>query len=65
MSTYHYTAKLFIGKEVVNSQEGNDETALYEWMLAEAQTLLGDVHGEVIDNSTHKVVQRFRKAPPD
>ncbi|HXW60121.1 MAG TPA: hypothetical protein VEK06_01150 [Myxococcota bacterium] len=65
MSAYQYTAKLYIGKGLVNSQEGDDETVLYEWMLTQAQNLLGDVHGEVIDNRTHKVVQRFRKSPPD
>ena len=65
MAAYRYTAKLYIGNGLVGSQEGNDETALYEWMLAQAQSLLGDVHGEVIENKTGKIVQRFRKSPPD
>jgi len=65
MTTYLYTAKLYIGQGLVGSQEGDDETALYEWMLTQAQSLLGDVHGEVVNNKTGKVVQRFRKSPPD
>lgn len=65
MTAYRYTAKIYIGKGLISSQDGNDETALYEWMLTQAQSLLGDVHGEVIENTTGKIVQRFRKSPPD
>ena len=65
MTGFHYIAKLYVGQAVVASESGNDETALYEWMLAQAQGVLGDVHGEVIDNETGKVVQRFCKSPPD
>lgn len=60
-----YTANLYVGESIVSSKEGDDENALYEWLLTKAQGVFGDVRGEVVDNKTSKIVQRFKKSPPD
>jgi hypothetical protein len=61
----HFTARIFLEKEEVTHQDGEDANELYTWMLARADGVFGNCHGEIIDNYTKKVIQQFRKAPPD
>ena len=65
MGASQYTAKIYLDKSVIAQESGNNPEELYEWMLIKSQGKLGNVHGEVIDNKTHKVVKAFRKSPPD
>lgn len=65
MSKLKYTAKVFLGDDEFAHQDGDDIEHLNEWMLIQAQGKFGDVHGEIIENHTQKVVRRFRRAPPD
>lgn len=65
MDQLKYTAKIYLGSDEVMHNTGNDVDELYEWMLVQAQGKFGDIHGELIENKTSKVVRRFRKSPPD
>lgn len=62
---FRYTAKIYVDKDEVAHESGNDIDELYNWMLTKAQGKFGNFNGEIIDNKTQKVVKRFRKAPPD
>jgi hypothetical protein len=62
---FHYTAKFYIDKQEIAHESGDDLDQLYDWMIIKAQGQFGDLHGEVIDNKTGKVVKAFRKSPPD
>lgn len=60
-----YTAKIYLEKDEILQGSGDDIDQLYAWMLAQAESHFGNVHGEIIDNKTHERVKQFRKAPPD
>jgi hypothetical protein len=62
---FKYTAKIYFDKDEVEHDSGDDLDALYTWMLMKAQGKFGNLHGEIIDNKTKKVVKTFRKSPPD
>ena len=63
--THKFTAKLYLDKDDIAENVGDDVDRLYTWMLAQADEKFGDVHGEVINNATGEVVRKFRKVPPD
>jgi hypothetical protein len=65
MEVPKFTAKVYLGNDEVTHNSGDDADELYDWMLAQSQGKFGDLHGELIDNKTNKVVRRFRKSPPD
>jgi hypothetical protein len=60
-----YTAKVYYGNEEFIEKSSDDVEMLNEWMLVQANGKFGDIHGEIIDNHTQKVVNKFRKSPPD
>lgn len=57
-----YTASVYCGEEQIANQAGNDLDVLYTWMLTRASTHIGNIHGEIIDNQTQKVIRTFRKS---
>jgi len=62
---FRYTATIYVDKDEVAHESGDDVDELYNWMLLTAQGKFGNLSGEITDNKTHKVIRRFRKAPPD
>lgn len=60
-----YTAKIYLEKDEMLHKCGDDLDALYTWMLTLAEGKFGNVHGDIIDNTTQEVVRKFRKAPPE
>lgn len=56
-----YTASVYCGQEQIAEQAGNDVDQLYTWMLVQGQEQFGNVHGDIIDNATQKVIRTFRK----
>lgn len=60
-----YLAKIFFGNNEFEDKSGDDLDELYAWMLSNAEGKFGNIHGEVIDNQSKKVVKQFRKSPPD
>ncbi len=62
---HRYTARIFLEKDEIEGGYGDDLEDLYTWMLAQAEGKFGNVHGEIIDTTTNKVVKKFVKAPPD
>ncbi len=62
---FRYTAKIYIDKDEITHESGDDADELYNWMLVKAQGKFENFSGEVIDNKTGKVVKCFRKSPPD
>lgn len=60
-----YTATVFFDEGEVTHESGNDIDELHNWMLSKAQGKFGNLHGEIVDNKTGKVVKSFRKSPPD
>ncbi|MHB1946643.1 MAG: hypothetical protein ACYCQI_00840 [Gammaproteobacteria bacterium] len=63
--TPNYTAKMYLDKDEILQNTGDDMDQLYTWMLAQAEDKFGNIRGEVIDNMTQEVVRQFRKVPPD
>lgn len=63
--SFQYLAKIFFDHEEVSEKGGDDVDELYSWMLVKTQGMFGNFNGEIIDNTTGKVVRRFRKSPPD
>lgn len=57
-----YTAFVYTGKELLATQVGSDLDDLYAWMLIQGNGHFGDVHGEIIENKTTKIIRTFRKA---
>ena len=62
---HKYTATIFCDKAEIAHESGDDVDELYTWMLIKAQGQFGDLHGEIKDNKSNKIVKRFRKSPPD
>lgn len=62
---HKYTAKIYLEKDEMVHNSGDDLDGLYTWMLAQAEDKFGNVHGEIVDNQSQEVVRKFRKAPPD
>jgi len=60
-----YIAKIFFGDRETLDKSGDDAEQLYIWMLTQANGKMGDVHGEILDSETQKVVRKFRKCPPE
>lgn len=58
-----YTASVYSGQKQIAEKAGDDLDQLYTWMLVQGQEQFGDIHGEIIENSTQKVVRAFRKCP--
>jgi hypothetical protein len=56
-----YLVKLYLGDNEVIGNAGDDLEQLYVWMLSQAGEILGDIHGEIIDNKTLEIVRQFRK----
>lgn len=63
--TSKYTAKIYLEKDEIMDNSGDDIDELYTWMICRAEGAFGNVHGQIIDNATQETVKRFRKAPPD
>lgn len=63
--TPNYTAKMYLDKDEILQNSGDDMDQLYTWMLAQAEDKFGNIRGEVIDNVTQEVVRQFRKVPPE
>lgn len=59
----HYTATLYCKDEKIATETGDDIDELYTWLLVQVDGKFGDIHGEVCDNNTLKIVRKFRKAP--
>lgn len=57
-----FTAKLYCGKQEIDSHFGNDVDALYIWMLTQVQGKFGDFSGSIVDNKTDEVVRSFRSS---
>ncbi|MGC1182709.1 hypothetical protein [Legionella sp.] len=57
-----YTAIVYTGKELLAKQVGNNIDELYAWMLIQGSGNFADIHGEVIDNKSKKIVKTFRKS---
>lgn len=57
-----YTASVYCGEEQIANQAGNDIDVLYTWMLTQGSTHIGNIHGEIVDNQTQKVIRTFRKS---
>lgn len=62
---FRYTAKIYFDEGEVAHESGDDIEELNNWMLIKSQGKFGNLHGEIVDNKTQKVVRKFRKAPPD
>lgn len=62
---FRYTAKIYVDKDEVAHESGDDADELYNWMLIKAQGKFGNLHGEITDNKSGKIIRSFRKAPPD
>lgn len=62
---HKYTAKIYLEKDEMMHNLGDDIDELYTWMLTLAEGQFGNVHGEIVDNHTQEIVRKFRKAPPD
>ncbi|KTD27162.1 MULTISPECIES: hypothetical protein [Legionella] len=60
-----YTANAYCNEEKIATKEGDDIDQLYAWMVLQANGNFGDVHGEIIDNTTNKIVRKFQKAYED
>lgn len=60
-----YTANAYCNEEKIAAREGDNIDLLYAWIILQANGKFGDVHGEVIDNTTNKVVRTFQKAYED
>ncbi|MGL5741609.1 MAG: hypothetical protein ACRCXC_03170 [Legionella sp.] len=58
-----FTATVYCNEERIVAKNGNDFEQLYTWMLIQVNGVFGEIHGEIIDNTTRAVVRRFRKAP--
>lgn len=58
-----FTAIVYCKEEQIAIQTGNDIDQLYTWMLAQVGSSFDDVHGELIDNDTHKTIRTFCKSP--
>jgi hypothetical protein len=56
-----YTATAYCNEEKIAAKEGEDVEMLYAWMLLQANGNCGDVHGDIVDNKTKKVVRTFQK----
>lgn len=56
-----YTAIVYCNQEQIAIQAGNDIEQLQTWMLIQVNGYFGDIHGEVVDNKTKKIVKTFRK----
>ena len=57
-----YSAKVYCNEEVIAHKTGDDIEQLYIWMLGQTGGNFGDVHGEIIDNKTKKIIKTFRKS---
>lgn len=60
-----YTAKIYFDDQEIVDSSGNDLEELTAWMLLQSEGKFGNYSGEIIDNETKKVVQTFRRTPPD
>jgi len=58
-----YIATVYCNEEQIAVQKGDDVEKLYTWMLIQVDGNFGDVHGEIIEINTNKVVKKFRKSP--
>lgn len=63
--SFRYIAKIYVDDSEVEHESGDNIDELYNWMLMKTQGKFGNLHGEIIDNKTGKIVKSFRKAPPD
>lgn len=63
--THKYTAKIFLEKDEIMHNTGDDLDELYAWMISRSEGVFGNVHGKVIDNATQEILKQFRKTPPD
>lgn len=60
-----YTAKVYFDDKEIIGSSGNDLEELIAWMLLQSEGKFGNYSGEIIDNETNKVVQTFRRTPPE
>lgn len=63
--TKHYHAKVYIDKRVIAELEGDDLEKLHTWMLATANGKFGNLHGEISEKTSGKIVKTFRKSAND
>lgn len=57
-----YTASVYCSEEQIAQKTGNNVDELYTWMLIQVNGHFGDVHGEIIDNTTTKTIKTFKKS---
>lgn len=57
-----YLATLYCNEEKIATREGDDVDLLYAWMLSQVEDNFGNVHGDIIDSSTNKIVKTFQKS---
>ena len=57
-----YTASVFCEGVQIAKQFGDDVDKLYAWMLAQVTDRCGDIHGEIVDNQTQKIIRTFCKS---
>ncbi len=60
-----YSAKLYFDDELIKQKEGNDVAELQIWLIAEAESKMGNLNGKIIDNKTNEVVKCIQHAAPD
>jgi hypothetical protein len=60
--TNQYTASVYSGQEKIAEQTGDNVEKLYAWMLLQGHEQFGEVHGDIIDNTSKEVIRTFRKA---
>jgi hypothetical protein len=60
-----YTARMNFGKNKIIENSSDAIEPLVSWMSRQAEDNLDEITGEIIDNSTGKVLKKSRFAAPD
>ncbi|KTC73801.1 hypothetical protein Lbir_1063 [Legionella birminghamensis] len=56
-----YTATVYFDSHIISTRSSDDLDDLFIWMLIEGDTNFGDSSGQIINNTNHEVVKKFRK----
>lgn len=56
-----FTAIVYYKDEQIATRPGNDIDKLYAWMLIQANGYVSEIRGEIIDNSSKKIIRSFCK----
>lgn len=60
-----YTAKVTFEDGEVIYLSGDDVEKLLGWIQEQADSSFGETRGEIIDNTSQKVVKHFAYTPPE